>query len=114
MKSGELYRAPINGHLILYPTADYCTQATRVEHGFSDWVSFSVATKDQVAADWWGGWLKCQVRYADPCEIFLIVSKKNVGYGLIANVLFSDRQGWIMLDYKNISGITLIKKSVEC
>lgn len=115
MKSGELYRAPVNDYMVLFPTLEKGVQARVVsDHmGWSAWQCFTVGTQENVNADWWGYELKCKVHYATPNETFLILSSKYVGDALFANVLLGEIQGWIVIEDRQQTRLMRIKESTQ-
>jgi len=83
-KEGKLYRCH-KYYLLIYPTA--ARAATE------RW-----AATESAEAKYWSNKFKDIVRYSEPNEIFIFLKEEMFRGKKYLNVLFGDKQGWIMYE----------------
>jgi len=88
-EEGKLYKCS-NSHLLIYPNAELVA-ALRTGTGNG--------TGDSYDASYWSEELNCTVRCSKPNEIFMFIEGKIIKEVKCSNVLFGDKQGWIINKY---------------
>jgi len=91
-EEGKLYKCP-EYFLIIYPTREKAETETTAAFAW--------------AARYWSEELGCSVRYSEPNEIFIFLKKEIIEEQKYINVLFGDKQGWII--HKNWMEIERVK-----
>jgi len=103
-EEGKLYKC--SKHLLMiYPTRENAMLAASVERdrcsslGLAPWCAVARARRAAaLAASYWSDRLSCSVRYNKPNEIFIFLKEKTVKEHKYLNVLFGDKQGWIVYE----------------
>ncbi len=86
-KPGKLYKLP-EFYMLVYPSKEKAATAA------AEVLVLGATTDASISflATYWSRELKCQVRYSIPGEIFMFLGRD----GEFLNVLFGDKQGWII------------------
>jgi len=82
----KLYKCSDHYILMIYPTRENAMVA-----------ALAVGAVAQ-AASYWSDYLECTVRYSEPNEIFIFIKEEIIEEQKYLNVLFGDKQGWIIYE----------------
>jgi len=91
-EEGKLYKCP-EYFLIIYPTWEKASPASQA------WVVAAAAASPLAAAQaasYWSDRLGCTVRCSEQNEIFVFLKEEIIKGERYINVLFGDKQGWII------------------
>jgi len=111
-KTGKLYKCS-ECLLIIYPTREKATVAAMmtIRAQGTPWAATARTSLDpslvSMAASYWSKELNCTVRYSEQNEIFIFLKEEIIEEQKYLNVLFGDKQGWIV--WKNWLEITKAK-----
>jgi len=107
---GKLYKCS-EYFLIIYPTRENAMSAmaslTRILpasravfcSALAAWCAPARARRAAAqAASYWSKELNCTVRYSEPDEIFIFLKEEIIEEQKYINVLFGDKQGWIIYE----------------
>jgi len=106
-KIGKLYKC--SDHLLMiYPTRENAAAAAQAEDvpatcEQAAWAVAWCSAAEQAAAAavawaarYWSEELNCTVCYSEPDEIFIFIKEEIIEEHKYLNVLFGDKQGWII------------------
>jgi len=107
-EEGKLYKC--SKHLLMiYPTREIAATlevaaaafgaATRASPASMAAAAFAAMTRASSAvwaASYWSKELNCTVRYSEQNEIFIFIKEEIIEEQKYLNVLFGDKQGWIV------------------
>jgi hypothetical protein len=104
---GNLYRLPpkrpeqkYDYSFMIFQTKEMAQQSLKVDGGSYKFLSSIIPVKAaHWRAKWWSDRLKCKVQYSVHFESFIVLGVFDFDEGLLLNVLFSDKIGWII--YRN-------------
>jgi len=99
-KIGKLYKCS-DHYILIYPTREKAASsgARPMAAGRSaaasrnSWAAAAVVGQ---AASYWSEELNCTVRCSEPNEIFIFLKEEIIEEQKYINVLFGDKQGWIV------------------
>jgi len=89
-KIGKLYKCSDHYILMIYPTREKAQALTEFER--DNCSSLGSAR----SAGYWSKKLGCSVSYSEPNEIFVFLKEEIIKGERYINVLFGDKQGWII------------------
>jgi len=95
-KSGKLYK--LSGwRFMIYPTPPAAKKASMT---MTAWSSSTAWTASGAVANtkYWSDILNCTVRCSEPDEIFIFLEEETIMEQRCLNILFGDKQGWIVYE----------------
>jgi len=97
---GKLYKCS-DHYILIYPTREKAASSSAVwtvagRSASASRNSWAAAATAAWAASYWSEELGCSVRCSEPNEIFIFLKEEIIEEQKYINVLFGDKQGWIV------------------